>query len=165
MSFARAFLSGVVVSAPDKRFTPNNIGVTQFKIQIAGNGNDAPFTVQITCWRQLAEVAANSIQPGDTVMVEGRLQIHQNEQMGQYERFYEVDASNLYKGNMQLLYAGQGQQQSGNMQQAVNSGNAGYPQQQANYMPTATQVAQPAIATAAVSITPDEFITEEDIPF
>lgn len=167
MSFARAFLSGVVLSTPEKRFTPNNIGVTQFKIQVTGAAaNDAPFVVQVTCWRQLADVVASSVQVGETVMVEGRLQVHKNEQMGQYESFYEVDASNLYKGNMQLLYAG-GQQAGGNATSSQNNNANSYAaapsqQQQPNPAYAAAPVPMPV---ATVTMAPDEFITEEDIPF
>ena len=161
MAFSRAVLSGVVLTEPEKRFTPNNIAVTQFSIQVApSNASEKAFQVQVTCWRQLAEVAAESVSVGETVILEGRLQVHRTENAGNYHSNYELDVSSLYKGQPQLLF---------------NTANTGKNTSEYNPSKAAQQQpqVQPAMATAAVSgpapaaamPNDDFFATEDDIPF
>ena len=158
MAFSRAVLSGLVLTEPEKRFTPNNIAVTQFSIQVApSNASEKPFQVQVTCWRQLAEVAAESVRAGEIVILEGRLQVHRTENAGNYHSNYEIDVSSLYKGQPQLLF---------------NTANTG--KNTSDYNPTKTsQAEQPAMVVASASApvqtaaqpNDDFFATEDDIPF
>jgi single-strand DNA-binding protein len=153
MALSRAVMSGVVLSDPEKRFTPNNIAVTQFSIQVTSqNPNDKPFTVVATCWRQLAETAAEQLRAGETVTLEGRLQIHRTEQAGNFSSNYELDVSTLYKGQPQLLGA---------------SAPMGSNSAKSNSMDSQPQ---PAMAMASSSgpsqPVPNDFMaTEDDIPF
>lgn len=160
MALSRAVLSGVVLTEPEKRFTPNNIAVTQFSIQVApSNPNEKPFQVQVTCWRQLAEVAAESVRAGETVILEGRLQIHRTENAGNYHSNYELDVSSLYKGQPQLLF------NTANTGKNTQDYSPNKPaQQQQPAMVTASVAAVPAQATAAAP-NDDFFATEDDIPF
>lgn len=149
MAFSRAVLSGVVTREPEKRFTPNNTAVAQFAIQVAGAGaNEAAFTVEVTCWRQLADVAAERVRQGDAVVVEGRLQIHRTESAGNYHSNYEIDAANIYLGSLELL--------PGN----APASTAGSSQRQPA-MAAAPSAPQPA----AQQMGSDFLATEDDIPF
>lgn len=157
MSFARATLSGVVATNPEKRFTPNNTGVASFQLQVTPTGaNEQPFLVAVTCWRQLADTAANELKQGDQVMLEGRLQVYRTENAGNYTSQYELDASNIYRGGVTLLSSQQanaGQRQPAPQQQSV----------QAQVPVGATVASAPAAQAAQPS--EDFWATEDDIPF
>lgn len=169
MSLAKATLSGIVITDPEKRFTPNNTGVANFTIQVNGSGkNEQPFPVVVTCWRNLADVAVNRIQKGTQVIVEGRLQIRQTEVQGDYpRRNYEIDASNLYLGQLETLSVsadfGSAAPRQAAAPQPVAAGAYAPPAQAAG-------MAQPASFSSA-PVAPqspgfsEEILTEDDIPF
>ncbi len=81
MSLSKVVISGRVVKAPEKRFTPNNnVAVTEFTIGVDSpnrqdGGVDTNF-VKVITWRDLAERSAQEIKKGDYVAVDGRLQIN-----------------------------------------------------------------------------------------
>jgi len=186
MALARATVSGFLIGDPEKRFTQNNTAVTNFAIQVAqaGNRNDQPFVVRVTCWRNLADYAA-SLQKGAEVVVEGRLQVNQYEAAGGIvKRIYEIDASNIYLGHLQSITPLQSDQQAG--------GSAPQSQipQQAQSQPQFQPQSQPAPAVAPLpypvaaggaapvpqappanatwhgeSFPQDTLLTEDDIPF
>ena len=99
MSLAKIVLSGRVVKAPEKRFTPNtNVAVTEFTLGVDSQNRQDGTTdtnfVKVITWRDLAERCANEIKKGDVVAVDGRLQINNyTSQDGQKRRDVEVDAS------------------------------------------------------------------------
>lgn len=102
---ARATIAGVIIGEPEKRFTQNNTAVTNFSIQVAPSGGrgDQPFVVRVTCWRNLADLAS-TLQKGQDVVIEGRLQINQYENAGGIvKRVYEIDASNIFLGQLQSI--------------------------------------------------------------
>jgi len=81
MSLSKIVVSGKVIKAPEKRFTPNNnTAVTEFFIAVESipraDAQPESTPVKITAWRDLAERCANEIRKGDPVVVEGRLQIN-----------------------------------------------------------------------------------------
>jgi single-strand DNA-binding protein len=160
MSMARATVSGTLVSEPEKRFTNNNVAVTNFTIQVAPAGrNEAPMQVRITCWRNLADVATDNLHKGDEVTVDGRLQVNQyDDATGNTRRTYEIDASNLYLGRLQPLapsFEGR-RQQSG-----TGSASAGFASQ-----PVPVGVTAPAASGAGDSqFQSEDLLTEDDIPF
>ncbi len=167
MSLAKAILSGVIVSEPEKRFTPNNHAVTNFTIQVApASKNESPAYVRVTCWRNLADITAESLHKGNEVVVEGKLQINQYEASGVSKRAYEIDATNVYVGQMHALEAPagsfDGQQQSAPAKR--DNAYATPPMQQQSHQ------AEPSTGLASVGASKeaflqDEFLTEDDIPF
>src|SRR6185503_19262561 len=98
MSIAKIVISGRVVRAPEKRFTPNaNVAVTEFAIAVESaprnDGQTETNFVKVITWRDLAERCAQEIKKGDLVAVDGRLQINNYQASdGQRKRDVEVDA-------------------------------------------------------------------------
>lgn len=167
MSLARATLSGTVLGEPEKRFTPNNVAVTNFTIQVTQQGrNDAPFQVRVTCWKNLADTVAQEVHTGDSVIVEGRLQINQFEsQGGVTKRTYEVDANTVFKGQLQSLGSGTPEGAEGNF--APKGNNAPYTppaQQQPVQQQAPVGVGAPQ-AQPQQSFIQEDLLTEDDIPF
>jgi single-strand DNA-binding protein len=109
-SLSKIVVSGRVVRAPEKRFTPNgNVPVTEFAIAVESpprqDGTVETQPVKVVCWRDLAERVANDVKKGDLVAVDGRLQINNfTTNDGQRRRDAEIDAnavenlSNLVNG-------------------------------------------------------------------
>jgi single-strand DNA-binding protein len=101
MSLSKIVVSGKVIKAPEKRFTPNNnTAVTEFFIAVESipraDAQPESTPVKITAWRDLAERCANEIKKGDPVVVEGRLQINNFVSAeGQKRRDVEIDAVNI----------------------------------------------------------------------
>lgn len=108
-SLSKIVVSGKVVRAPEKRFTPNtNVPVTEFAILVeSGYGRDAePQPVKVIAWRDLAERVAQDIQKGDMVAVDGRLQLNNfTTSDGQKRREAEIDAINVE--NLAAVVAGE----------------------------------------------------------
>ena len=98
MSLSKIVVSGRVVRAPEKRFTPStNTAVTEFAIAVeTPSRNDGPpetAVVKVVTWRDLAERCAHEIRKGDLVAVDGRLQINNSQTHdGQRKREVEIDA-------------------------------------------------------------------------
>lgn len=121
MSLSKIVVSGRVVRAPEKRFTPStNIAVTEFAIAVeTPTRTDGPpevATVKVVTWRDLAERCAHEIRKGDLVAVNGRLQINNSQTSdGQRKREVEIDAVSVE--NLTLAVAG-GQSQSAGDDQA-----------------------------------------------
>jgi single-strand DNA-binding protein len=101
MSLSKIVVSGKVIKAPEKRFTPNNnTAVTEFFIAVESlpraDAQPESTPVKITAWRDLAERCASEIKKGDPVIVEGRLQINNFVSAeGQKRRDVEIDAVNV----------------------------------------------------------------------
>ena len=77
MSLSKIVVSGKVVRAPEKRFTPNtNVAVTEFAISVESpprpDGTSESTAVKVITWRDLAERCAQEIRKGDLVAVDGR---------------------------------------------------------------------------------------------
>ena len=105
MSFAKISISGTLSSAPEKRFTPNNVAVTVLTLELPPAlkmGQTAPKAdvpashLKVVCWRNLADVA-EPLPVGQVVLVEGRLQLNTLQlQDGTKKKVFEVYASNLF---------------------------------------------------------------------
>ncbi len=100
MSLSKIVVSGRVIRAPEKRFTPStNIAVTEFSIAVESpprDGQTETTPVKVITWRDLAERCSTEIRKGDLVAVDGRLQINNYQsQDGQKRREVEVDAVNV----------------------------------------------------------------------
>ena len=100
-SLSKIVVSGRVVRAPEKRFTPNtNVAVTEFAIAVESpprqDGSVETQPVKVICWRDLAERCAQDIRKGDLVAVDGRLQINNfTNSDGQRRRDAEIEASSV----------------------------------------------------------------------
>lgn len=164
MSLARATLSGVLISEPEKRFTSNNIPVTNFTIQVSPVGrSEVPFQVRVTCWRNLADVAAEKLHKGEAVTIEGRLQINQYEAPdGMAKKTYEVDASQIYLGQLQWLAPAFENQNSNSRSQSPDFEPSSGPTQQ----PVLQGVGVPSgLGGNSENFLKEDLLTEDDIPF
>lgn len=95
MTLAKAFVTGVVTKAPEKRFTQNDMPVAGFTMDIDQNSQTL---VRVVAYGQLAEKAASTINQNDMVAVEGKLQINSFKlPNGNDKRVYEINANNIEK--------------------------------------------------------------------
>lgn len=101
----RIVLIGRLTRDPEPRVTPSGVPVTTFSIAVdrpqssesrqAGREKETDF-IDIVTWRQTAEFAANYLQKGRLVGVDGRLQIRSYvTQDGQQRKAAEVVADNV----------------------------------------------------------------------
>jgi single-strand DNA-binding protein len=168
MSLMRVILSGVVETAPEKRFTPNNIAVCNFTLAVAGVANsrvagleEAPFIIKVVCWRGLAEAVTEELTKGQHVQVEGRLlNVSFTGQDGSIKRSTEFEASGVE------ILAGLSTPIT---PVATAGGNASTGASKS--APAAKAVSQPAYAGAVATagngldFSADDLMTEDDIPF
>lgn len=98
MSLSKIVVSGRVVRAPEKRFTPNNnLAVTEFTIAVESpqrqDGQVESSPIKVVTWGELAERVASDIKKGDLVAVDGRLQVASyTASDGQRKRDAEINA-------------------------------------------------------------------------
>mgnify|MGYP003292775920 CR=1 FL=1 len=95
MSFAKAFITGSVVKAPEKRFTQNDMAIAGFTINFdpANEG-----LIRVVAFGQLAETVSSSVNVGDMVVVEGKLQINSYKlPNGKDKKVFEINASTVEK--------------------------------------------------------------------
>ena len=91
MAFSKAVVTGTVFRAPEKRFTQNNIAVSAFVLNI---GEKEEILVRILSRRQAQDELVSSLNKGDRVLVEGRLQIATvKTDDGAERKIYEIDAN------------------------------------------------------------------------
>ena len=91
MSFAKAFVTGSVVKAPEKRFTQNDMAIAGFTINFdpANEG-----LLRVVAFGQLAETISSTVALGDNVAVEGRLQINTYKlPNGKDKKVFEIQAN------------------------------------------------------------------------
>ncbi len=103
--FNRIILIGRLTRDPEAKYTPSGVPVTSFSIAVdrpqssearqQGREKETDF-IDIVAWRQTAEFAANYLQKGRMVVVEGKLQIRSYvTQDGQQRKAAEVVADNV----------------------------------------------------------------------
>jgi len=175
VSFAKVVISGTLVSDPEKRFTPNNLAVTSFSLLVenpvvsgkAGAVNE-PFTVKVTCWRNLAEAVVLQLSKDDHVLVEGKLILNSFQgQDGVQKKVFEIDATSLDKltGRPEPIIAAgatsEGQSVPQNNSYGASSRTAA-PAYEAAYNPP--QAAAP-VAGSTAHFSSEDLLTEDDIPF
>lgn len=125
MSLSKIVISGRVVRAPEKRFTPNNnVAVTEFTIGVDSQNRqegtvDTNF-VKVITWRDLAERCSTEIKKGDLVCVDGRLQINNfTTQEGQKKREVEIDASSVENLSSTVAQGGSGSRGAGDEEKSL----------------------------------------------
>lgn len=110
MTLAKAFVTGVVTKTPEKRFTQNDMAIAAFSLNIDANTNTI---LRVTAFGQLAETVANSISEGDSVVVEGRLQVNSYKlPNGKDKKVFEISASTIEKMSASAMAASSATQPS-----------------------------------------------------
>ncbi len=95
MSLSKAVIQGVVVREPEKRFSSNNVAVSNFTINITPN-NDEASLLRVIALGRLAETVADNVTKGAMVMVDGQLQTNTvKSQTGEERKIVELQASNV----------------------------------------------------------------------
>ena len=176
MSFAKVVLSGTVASEPEKRFTPNNHAVTSFYLSVETMGNtnrqggNEPFSVKITCWRNLAEAVPTQLAKGDSILVEGKLLLNSFQtQEGVQKKLFEVEANTIDKlpGRPEPIMVTQGASEEGGASAQPGysaSARTAAPAYEASYGSGTSQA--PATGTSnSGHFSSEDLLTEDDIPF
>ena len=95
MSIAKAVVTGTVFRAPEKRFTQNNIAVSTIVLNI---GEREETLIRVVSRRQALEEIVDSLDKGERILVDGRLQTNTVKMDdGSEKRIYEIDASTIEK--------------------------------------------------------------------
>ncbi len=166
MTFAKVVISGTVASQPEKRFTPNNTAIVNFDLAVTPpprfNGQvEEPFNIKITCWSRLADSAADSLNPGDQILLEGKLMmVSAQSPEGIQKKNFEIEASAITRvaGTLEDV-SGEGQSSGGGQE------NYSAPRQQpAPAAGVGASVPRTSQAQAG-SFPSEEDLTEDDIPF
>ena len=97
----RVILIGTVANDPELKYTPSGVAVSTFRVAVnrpftnAQGEREADF-LDVVAWRQAAEFAANYLNKGRLVAVEGRIQVRSYQaQDGSRRRAWEVVCDNL----------------------------------------------------------------------
>ena len=100
MTLAKAFLTGVVVKAPEKRFTQNDMPIAGFTLNFEQNNESL---IRVIAFGQLADTVTATISQGDNVVVEGRLQVNTYKlPNGKDKKVFEINAKNEKKTGIQV---------------------------------------------------------------
>ncbi len=95
MSIAKAVVTGTVYRTPEKRFTQNNIAVSAFVLNI---GEREETLIRVISRRNALDEIVSSLNKGEKVLVEGRLQTNTVKMDdGSEKRIYEIDANTIEK--------------------------------------------------------------------
>ncbi len=95
MTLAKAFVTGTVVKAPEKRFTQNDMAIAGFTVNIDKTNETL---LRIIAFGQLADTVASTINVGDDVAVEGKLQVNTYKMPdGKDKKVYEISANFVEK--------------------------------------------------------------------
>ena len=95
MTLAKAFITGSVVKAPEKRFTTNDMPIAGFTLNFdpANEG-----LIRIVAFGQLADTVASTVSVGDMVAVEGKLQVNSYKlPNGKDKKVFEINANAIEK--------------------------------------------------------------------
>jgi len=97
MSMCKAVLTGKVVRDPEKRFTTGNVSVTTFSINVETPKSEGHTNiVRVIAWRNLADTCAETVKKGQTVIVEGRLQVNSyKDATGADKKGLELEANDV----------------------------------------------------------------------
>ena len=95
MSIAKSVVTGTVYRAPEKRFTQNNIAVSDFVLDI---GEREQMFIRVVSRKTALDDVVSSLSKGEKVLVEGRLQTNTAKMDdGSEKRIYEIDANTIEK--------------------------------------------------------------------
>jgi len=97
----RVLLVGRMATDPELKYTPSGVAVATFRVAVDRNranaqGERETDFIDIVTWRQNAEFAANYLNKGRLVSVDGRLQVRTwQTQEGQRRKTVEVVADSV----------------------------------------------------------------------
>ena len=95
--FNRIILIGQVVQNPEVRALMDGTAMAKFKLSVARSVGAGSDLFDIVVWRGVAEQAGEQVKQGETILVEGRIQIRSFEdQLGERNWATEIVASNFY---------------------------------------------------------------------
>ena len=95
MSLAKSVVTGTVYRAPEKRFTQNNVAVSGFVLNI---GEQEEVLIRIISKKQSLDNIVSSLNRGDRVLVEGRLQTETVKMDdGSEKKIFEIEANTVEK--------------------------------------------------------------------
>lgn len=95
MSVAKSTVTGTVYRTAEKRYTQNNIAVSAFVLNI---GEKEEMLLRIISRRQALDETVSSLNKGDRILVDGRLQVNTvKTDDGNERKIYEIDASAIEK--------------------------------------------------------------------
>jgi len=95
MSIAKSVVTGTVYRTPEKRFTQNNIAVSDFVLDI---GDREQMFIRVVSRKTALDEVVSSITKGERVLVEGRLQTATAKMDdGSEKKIYEIDANTIEK--------------------------------------------------------------------
>ena len=95
MSIAKSVVTGTVYRTPEKRFTQNNVAVSAFVLNI---GEREELLLRVVSKRNNLDEIVSSLNKGDRVLVEGRLQTAKvKTDDGAERRIYEIEANTIEK--------------------------------------------------------------------
>ena len=95
MTLAHAFVSGTVVKAPEKRFTQNDLAIAGMTINIDPKNETL---LRVLTFGNLADVITSTVAVGDSVAVEGKLQVNTYKlPNGRDKKIFEISASSVEK--------------------------------------------------------------------
>lgn len=95
MSLAKSVVTGSLYRAPEKRFTQNNVAVSAFVLNI---GDREEMLIRVLSKRNALDEIVSTLDKGDRVLVEGRLQtaaVKMDD--GTEKRIFEIDANTIEK--------------------------------------------------------------------
>lgn len=95
MTIAKAVVTGTVYRAPEKRFTSNDVAISAFVLDI---GEKEETLIRVISKRNVLDNIVSSLNKGERVLVEGRLQIiGAKMDDGSERKIYEIDAATIEK--------------------------------------------------------------------
>lgn len=95
MTLAKIVVTGKVVKNPEKRFTQNNLAITSLIVDIYPQDETL---VRVSCIGGIADRIADTVSMGDTVIVDGRLQMETvKTASGKERKVATINASNVEK--------------------------------------------------------------------
>ena len=79
--FQKTIIVGNVGREPEMRYTPSGVPVTSFSVAVNrrwtnanGEAQEKVTWYKVTCWRKLAEIAAQYVNKGKLVLIEGEVE-------------------------------------------------------------------------------------------
>lgn len=140
MTLAKATVSGTVFRAPEKRFTQNDIAVYGLTLNI--DEREETLIRVVSKRRALSEVL-DSIQKGDKIIVDGRLQVATSKAAdGSDRKYFEIDANDI-----EIISTS-----TGSSRASSNSATSAEPKEE-------------IVTFAETDFSEDSLIDEEEIPF
>lgn len=104
MSFAKVMMIGNLGRDPELRYTPQGTAVCDLSVAVSRRikteneiENEHTTWYRVTCWRRLAEIAAQYLAKGSPVYVEGTLSVDEwVDREGKIRFTLKVDANELH---------------------------------------------------------------------